>query len=231
MEIVINEKYSFILELLKVYDGELIDCCYEICMWCDEKGYDFEEQADCLQVFFEYYEKIKSIKTKEIKSHISEEQEEILIKNYGKFVDEVLNVNLKKAYQNGYSAQEFYRSLWIGICNSGIITTLTEKAFAMYYIAIDMKIPYFYLRKGVLMSNEEFRICMKKNEEGLQKIRFILSSEYSQKTEEASLILNELIDAESFEDQIIIMTGVLSTLRSEKNRMRKLIQKLNEEFL
>ena len=142
-----------------------------------------------------------------------------------------MSVNLKKAYQNGYSAQEFYRSLWIGICNSGIITTLIERAFAMYYIAIDKKIPYFYLKSGVLMSNEEFRACMKKNEENLQKIRFILASEYSQKTEEASLVLNELINAESFEDQIIIMTGVLSILRSEQNRMRKVIQKLNEEFL
>ena len=64
MKIETNEKDSFVLKLLKVFEGELIDCCYEICAWCEENRYDFEEQADCLQEFFECYEKTKNLLTK-----------------------------------------------------------------------------------------------------------------------------------------------------------------------
>ena len=135
--------YKFIMQLLSNFKGEFIDCCYMICSWCHEREYDFEEQSYCLEILCDNYGKIKSTETEVIKGYISKEQQETLTRNYGKFVDEVLNAALHKAYYNGYSNDEFYKTLWIGICNCGIITSIIEQSFAMYYIAIDRKIPYF----------------------------------------------------------------------------------------
>lgn len=225
------EDYKFILQLLSSFNGEFIDCCYTICNWCDEKEYDFKQQSYCLEVLCNNYGKIKSTETEVIKSYISKEKNEELTKNYGKFVDEILNTNLHKAYHNGYSSEEFYETLWIGLCNSGIIASIIERAFAMYYIAIDRKVPYFYLKKGVLMSNEDYQRCLLENDITIQKIRFILYSDFSQKTEEASLIIDELIDAKSYEDQIILMTSILNTMRNDQKRMHKLIQQLKDEVL
>ena len=223
------DDYKFIFELLSNFRGEFIDCCYIICSWCDEREYNFEEQAHCLEVLCDNYGKIKSTETKIVKSYISRERNEQLVKSYGKFVDEVLNTTLQKAYHNGYSREEFYKRLWIALCNCGIITTIIERAFAMYYIAIDRKVPYFYLKKGLLMSNEEYQKCLLENESAIQKIRFILYSDFSQKTEEASLIIDELINAKNYEDQVILMTSILNTMRNNEKRMYKLIQQLKDE--
>lgn len=223
------EDHKFIVQLLSNFQGEFIDCCYMICQWCDEREYDLEQQSYCVKVLCDNYGKIKSTETEIIKSFISNDQKEILIKNYGRFVDEVLNTTLHKAYQHGYLNDEFYQTLWIGLCNCGIITTLAERAFSLYYIAIDRKIPYFYLKKGVLMSNEEYQHCLLENDEAIRKIRFIIYSDFSQKTEEASLIIDELINAKSYEDQIILMTSILNTMRNDQKRMRKLIQQLKDE--
>lgn len=226
----LKEDCNFILQLLSNFKGEFIDCCYMICNWCDEKEYDFEKQSYCVEILCENYGKIRSTETEIVKSYISKEQKEILTRNYGKLVDEMLNATLRKAYYNGFLCEEFYRTLWIGLCNSGVITSLDERAFAMYYIAIDRKIPYFYLKKGVLMSNDDYQRCLSENDAAIQKIRFILYSDFSQKTEEASLIIDELINARNYEDQIILMTSILNTMRNDQKRLRKLIQQLKDEI-
>lgn len=230
MEQLKNEDHSYILQLLSSFKGEFLDCCYLICNWCDDKMYSYEEQAYCVQVLCENYGKIRSTESEAIKNYISNEKKEELTKGYGKFVDEVLNVTLHKAYSNGYSNEDFYKTLWIGLCNCGIIKSVVERAFALYYVAIDVKVPYFYLKHGVLMKNEEYQSCLLENEKTIEKLRFILYSDFSQKTEEASLIIDELIGARSYEDQIILMTSILSTLRNDKKRMRRLLQQLKDEI-
>lgn len=63
----------------------------------------------------------------------------------------------------------------------------------------------------------------------MRKIQFILSSNFSQKTEEASLIIDELINAKSYEDQIILMTCILNTMRNDEKKLRRLLQQLKDE--
>lgn len=229
MEELKNKIHNYVLQLLSTFKGEFIDCCYTVCKWCEENEYNLEEQSYCVELVCDNYGIIRSSEENILKCYISKEEKEELIREYGKFVDEILNVTLHKAYHNGYLNGEFYQTLWIGLCNCGIISSLKERVFALYYVAIDRKVPYFYLKKGVLMNNEEYQKCLLENNASMRKIQFILSSNFSQKTEEASLIIDELINAKSYEDQIILMTCILNTMRNDEKKLRRLLQQLKDE--
>lgn len=204
-----------VIEMLKTYDGQIFDLCYEICAGMEDLSLEY--QIPCVTALCQNYGFITSNKTMEVLPKLQKEDISILRDNYGKYVDESIAASLKKGYYNNWGTEEFYSALWKSLCSSEIITTLLEKSFALYYIAIDRRVPYYQLYNGVEMDNERFRQLLKENEESIKKIKFIIYSSFSQKTEKASLILDEILDAESAEDQIIRMVSIISTFQEEKN--------------
>lgn len=217
-----NEKD--VKELLCSYRGELIDCCLYFYNRIKQESY--EHQVNCFQVLCEEYGSVKSNETVILEKAIRKSELDILTDQYGKYVNEVLNSLLKKSYNNGYSSREFYHNLWAAFINGGIITSEKEYAFAIYYVIIDRKIPYFVLGRGLRMDNQIFQNYMIEKREVVAKLRFILNHGFAQKTEEASLIVRELTKLETFEEQVIAMVAVLSTLRDEQKRLRKYLNSI-----
>lgn len=218
---------DYVLDKLKTYDGSAFDLCYEICEYID--ALPLEDQIPFVQTLCQNYGFISSDKTYEILPKVSKEDVAILRDNYGKYINESIAVSLKKGYNYKWVEDEFYRALWKSICNSEIVTTLIEKSFALYYIAIDRRIPYFQLDNGVEMDNEMFRKILKDNEEPIKKIKFIIYSEFNQKTEKASLLLDEILEAESAEDQIIRMVSIINAFQEEKRRLNRVIKQISEQ--
>lgn len=211
-------------ELLGSFQGELIDCCLYI--YNNIKDDTPEQQVECFQALCEQYGSVKSNETVIIEKTISETELDILTDQYGDYVNAVLNSLLKKSYIEQYSSREFYHNLWAALLNGGIITSEKEFAFAIYYIIIDRKIPYFVLEHGLQMDEQRFENYMIEEKNTIAKIRFILNHKFSQKTEEASLIVRELIKLDSFEEQVIAMVAVLSTLRDEQKRLKKYLDQI-----
>lgn len=216
-----------VVQLLKLYDGELIDCCLFLYESMEENT--IEIQVDCFQTFCDNYRIITSNRTQKIQRKIKQRDLDILTDTYGKYVDELLGSALKKAYSGGFSKIEFYDILWRSIINSGIVTKKEEFAFCIYYIVIDKKIPYYFLESGLKMENEEFSNYMDQCQLAISKVRFILNNNFSQKTEEASLLLKELQGLNTFEEQVVVMATIISTLREEQRRLRKYIDRLMED--
>ena len=217
-----NEKD--VKELLCSYRGELIDCCLYFYNRIKQESY--EHQVSCFQVLCEEYGSVKSNETVILEKAIRKSELDILTDQYGEYVNEVLNSLLKKSYNNGYRSREFYHNLWAAFINGGIITSEKEYAFAIYYVIIDRKIPYFVLEQGLRMDNQMFENYMIEIREVVAKLRFILNHGFAQKTEEASLIVRELTKLETFEEQVIAMVAVLSTLRDEQKRLRKYLNSI-----
>lgn len=211
-------------ELLCCYSGELIDVC--LYFYEHIKGISLEQQIECFKELCETYGVVKSNETQQIEAVISKEELDILTDQYGEYINQVLNSLLKKSYKEGYSSRQFYYSLWQAFINGGIITTEKEYAFTIYYIIIDRKIPYFTLENGLKMDNQTFENYMMNNQEVIAKLRFILNSNFVQKTEEASLIIRELVKLETFEQQVIAMVAILSTIREDQKRLKKLLNKI-----
>ena len=210
--------------LLCTYSGELIDCC--LYFYNNIKKEEYDRQIECFQILCEEFGSVKSNETVILKNVISKTELDILTDQYGEYINEILNSLLKKAYNEEYSSRQFYHNLWAAFINGGIITSEKEFAFAIYYIIIDRKIPYFVLEQGLHMSNQVFENYMLENRDIIAKIRFILNHSFTQKTEEASLLVKELTKLETFEDQVIAMVAILSTLRDEHKRLRRYIDQL-----
>ncbi len=215
-------------ELLKQFSGRIIDLCYEVVKEMENEN--FEEQVNSVNYFCETFGTMKSDKTLEISQYISDEMLENLKDLYGKFVDELLETALKKAYNMGMEQEEFYELLWGNVVKSDMFSKIEEKSFALYYIVIDRKIPYFLLEKGMRMDNDTFKKCREKNLEVIKKMRFILFNSFNQKTEEASIILDEIIGLESYEDQVVVLASILGILRQEQKRVYDAIREMVDEI-
>lgn len=212
-------------QILTTYDGKLIDCCYEVRMWMNELEPD--DQVKAFRELAELCGTVNTDKTYVIPNSIPEKEFLGLRNSYGSYVDELLSATLKKGYQMGLDEDDFYRLLWNNIVSSNIFVSDTEQAFALYYMVIDRRLPYFYLDHGVTMENEEFKKYMKQNEYAIRRIRFILYNEFSQKTEESSLLIKELNQLDGSEDQIVVMAALLDTLRDDIKRLKKRIRQIS----
>ena len=211
-------------DLLCTYRGELIDLC--LYFYNSVKDESYEQQVESFQVLCEEYGSIKSNETVVLKNTISERELDILTDQYGEYVNQVLNSLLKKSYNEGYSSHQFYHNLWAAFINGGIVTAEKEYAFAIYYIIIDKKIPYFVLEQGLRMDDQTFDNYMLVSQNVVAKLRFILNHGFTQKTEEASLIVQELTKLDTFEEQVIAMVAILSTMRDDQKRLKKFLDRI-----
>lgn len=81
------------------------------------------------------------------------------------------------------------------------------------------------------MSDEKFSEILEKNKDLIIKIRHILSLNFTQKTEVASLILNEIQKNKSFEEQSVILAIVLDEFTQRKvNGLMQMLGNANVKF-
>ena len=58
----------------------------------------------------------------------------------------------------------------------------------------------------------------------------ILFNSFSQKTEEASIILDEIVGLDSYEDQVVVLASILGILRQEQKRVYDAIREMVEQI-
>lgn len=213
-------------ELVKNYNGEVYDLCYEL---LNEGGDDAE--------IFEYACKNFGIepssKQLQLKEHFSKEEIEKYVSVYGDTVNGLLNSTIKKCNLGVIEPNDFYRTLWSAFCNN--FKTEKEKAFALYYTLIDKSIPYRYLGTPISMSNERYSQLAKNNVSAIDQIKYILRSGYTQRTEIASLILNCLNGINDFESRSVVMSHALEMYSMGKSHLipkelDKLIQQIDQRI-
>ncbi len=160
----------------------------------------------------------------------TDKEREALKKKYGTLINETLELLLKR----NLDEHDFYTQLWNNIFCTTAFQEKDSKVFALYYIWIDARIPYFKLEAGLQMDNSEFvqRTQNLNSNLALAKAQFILKTNYfSQKTARASVLLS-LIDSlkEKEEDRIVLMAHVLDLADSSKyieERIKQLSDKLS----
>jgi hypothetical protein len=106
---------------------------------------------------------------------------------------------------------KFYESLWHMIVCNPFFKTDKEKAFVLYYVLIDAKIPYFKIGMGLKMSNEDFAQRQRKLSLPAAKIRFLLARKFEQRTEQADLILKEF-ERNNESDRAVLLAFLIQTL-------------------
>lgn len=213
-----------ISEFLKSATGEGINICYYVVN--SIKDYSFEEQVEKVKDFCELYGTIESEKSFAVDKAISEKKYDDLKNQYGRYVDNLLNTVLNKAYLSEWSEEKFYTSLWKSLTNGGVLETIDEWAFGLYYVVIDRKIPYFKLIPGQKMEQKRYEAIIEENKEVIKKIKYTLSFPFEEKTEEASIILDALEAISEKDTRIVLLSIVISSLRKERDRAFSMLKEL-----
>lgn len=105
------------------------------------------------------------------------------------------------------------------------------KSFVLFKMAQNPLMPYVEIESPLSMSDEKFSEILEKNKDLIIKIRHILSLNFAQKTEVASLILNEIQKNKSFEEQSVILAVVLDDFTQRKvNGLMQMLGNANVKF-
>lgn len=213
-----------ICEFLQSVTGEEINICYYVVN--SIKEYSLDEQIQSMRTFCELYGTVESEKTFCVEQAISEPMYNELKAQYGQYVDNLLKTVLNKAYLSEWPKDKFYASLWKSLTNGGVLETVEELAFGLYFIVIDRKIPYFRLTPGLKMDQDRYEEIINANRNIIKKMQYVLAFPFDEKTEEASVLLNELEAISEKETRIVLLSVVISHLRKERDRAFSMLKDL-----
>jgi hypothetical protein len=137
-----------------------------------------------------------------------------LKQSYGPIVDS----SLKMMAAANPPADEFYDQLYELIHNP-IFKDEKTQAFALYWLLIDNRIPYFQLEQGLRLSDDDWRRLSEKVQPEKAKLNFILAIDFEQRSEEADLILREL-DRLQGPERVRLMGFLMWVLRDMDRQLR-----------
>lgn len=163
-------------------------------------------------------------------SGISRSEMENLREMYGQTVDSLLDTLIQKSIKDDIDPELFYEKVWNLIIQNPIFTSNKEKAFALYYILIDTRIPYFQITPGLEMNNAEFKTIVEECKDDIQKAMFVLGVDFPQKTMEASNLLDILLSISDYRKRTVILSKIISELRDRNNQLiDSLLEKVKNE--
>ena len=157
-----------------------------------------------------------SAEKRAVPDKISDGERDALKGAYGKTVDAMLDALV----HSNPSVEGFYGGLYSLIQNP-FFHKEHAKIFALYYVLIDKRIPYYQLPEGLRMSDEEFQDRLRRNRGLRMQLAFVLACKYEQRTEEADIILKLLSQADE-RDRVVLLVSVLHTVRRDIERVQAL---------
>lgn len=222
-----EEKMDKYIDILTTWNGELEDLCFELYQMLMK-----ENEEDRLQYFQMICEKmgdIDSDESLEIESYFEEGEIEQLTEIYGKYIDEVINAVRKKIDSQKLPTSAFYKTLWNTVFNDNMLTLEKEKVFGLLWIIADNGIPYYEIGTPISMKNEDYKKIVDENKLSLERISYILSIPFEQRTEPASLILQELNEKDDITKAVLLSQAFAMNAKREMRGLRKLIQSIQED--
>ncbi len=185
-----------------------------------------EDQSDVLQYFLENAVEIQTFREENQSLYFTDETLYSLKNRCNKLIDGILT----KLLQQGLECGKFYRKLWNSIQDGALLDLEEEKIYALYYLWIDIRLPYFSLDKGIYMENDKFREISDKRCKEIKKACYILEAPLQQRTEQTSLIIQILEGCESEEEKAVILAQIFSYLeRRIWDGIYRTIQESGEE--
>lgn len=186
---------------------------------------DQEKEIQCklIQYVCELWATIKSSKEIDVPEKISKAKYKKMESLYGEAVDAILSAYTRKGLLEGWDREQFYSHLWEFISTNIMWSSMEEKAFALYYIAIDQRTPYYNVGTGLKMSGDDYTKIQDEIFEATREFNFIIALNFSQRTEEASLVLNLINRMDTEEQKIVLLSRIIGYY---KDRIDEIIDKV-----
>lgn len=180
---------------------------------------DSNLQSQLVQYICELWSTVQSSNEVTVTERVTKSQYEKLKSLYGDIVDAALLSYTKKGISEGWSREEFYFHLWNFISTNVMWEKPEEKAFALYYIAIDARTPYFNIGTGLKMNQSDFSRILSESLDAYKEFCFISALSFSQKTEEASLVLKLIDRFDTEEKKVVFLSMVINHYTDRINRV------------
>lgn len=201
--------------LLKTFKGEQIDICAEIYHCIISAP---EDQAELFRFFLEISEDIDSEGNEEVQQVFTKGERLDYRDRYGKIVDGIL----EKILLQRKTVNEFYEELWRSINSEEIFETEQSRIFALYYVCIDARVPYYQLEDGLSIDRDTYVATAKKIREKIRHARFILCCGLKQWTQVTSLLCQLLDETENETERAILLANILKLYNYMFGREEKL---------
>lgn len=135
---------------------------------------------------------------------------------YGNVVNGLFDVILAE----NPTVDDFYLHLY-DLIHNPVLNTEQARAFALYWLMIDRRLPYFHLEPGVRVSDDDWVALGRKIEQSKDRARFILGSSdrIERRSEEADLLLQELDALSDRLERVRLLAFILYVLRDETRRL------------
>lgn len=136
-------------------------------------------------------------------------------KQNGKLINSLISVLVSDSLQKSIQPEEFYKALWDKVISNPIFEN-TKIYYVFFEVISNELIPYFNVKlaDGILMEDDIYISVQKKISQDINRILFILALDFEQKTQEASLILDEILSHDSFEERTVLLARLISRTRS-----------------
>ena len=150
---------------------------------------------------------------------------------YSKYINMFLKTLMEKAHLANWGKTKFYEYLWNSLNTDLILEDDKVRSFAMLRYAQSDLMPYIEVGKPLSMNDEEFSKILRANMRVVNKIKHIVALNYSQKTEVASLILNEVMSVKTEKERAVILAIALDIVTQSKlNGMTTMLNKIGIEI-
>lgn len=188
------------------------------------------EKAALLESFIIGYKNTPSDHSLELPHFMSNKQKNNLLKRYGRQVDK----RMVTIQNMGLSENAFYEKLWKYISTTPALPTFESRVIALYNCVIDERLPYYKVDHSAALTMEQEvyeSFIASIGDRNLGRMKFILKADFSQRTEQASLIMQMIDACESFEERTVFLSRVIACLKTEFQRMelRNFASVLNSE--
>lgn len=151
-----------------------------------------------------------------MEKHYTIEELAKMDKLYAKYINELLLMTVNKAHLEHWNTGKFYGVLWEKISTDLFFEDDKIKAFVIFKFAQNVLMPYIEIDVPLTMKDEAFNDILNQNQLVIMKIRHILALNFSQKTEVSSLILRELQNIKTFEEQSVVLAVALEDFTQHK---------------
>lgn len=220
---IISKTKQTLLNRLSTYSGDSFSICediYKLISAADEN-----EKIELFACACENFARIDTDKSYCVKTQISKSEIDSLEEQYGQTVNNLLVTYIKQCIDSEKDEKYFYSTIWNDVICSSIFNNEIAKIFATYYILIDKRIPFFKISKGFSMDNDTYASHIDSIKNSIERIEFILSYDFEQKTQEASNLLDEILSQKSYEDQVVATSVIINNLRSKIKKLQQIIKK------
>lgn len=223
------KKIVYIMERTE-RNANLCAVCYKLISDAPEN-----ERGNLLQLFFDNYENEPDEKTLVLPTAIEEDDEYETVKHLLAPVTKAVNALLERKLPEN----EFYEQLWAYISASEDLRNDMERICSLIVINLSDYIPYFPISEDDMVSMEqnEYVESMEILKTNIKRMDRLIRCDFSQKTQQASLLLRELEQIPDFRLRTVYLSQLMVRYRAKSNMgsllgdlaLRSLLEKDDDE--